>query len=1070
MKKILKVFFVLIFLFSSSVAYCQPETYDYLIDLGKTKFENGAYDEALYYFQLAQLLNPSSKDVRYYINLIKRTVEGRVIVSEEQIQDLESDILKKKRVAREQEKEVSGNIFVPGQDEEKVSAVIEEKQKKEEKTEYVPIKKDKSQRIKEIAVKKSLPREEIKKKEIESTAKISGQKERTTASGIISFAEKEKNRTIPKGRAPGEVETGKLEVTKTIALGVKKQTGGQGELFVAQDRGGGEKTKAAVTTVPQKTEEKTKGTIGVQQKERIQPKTKGKKDSLDKIDVIQLSPERKKDFPLTVELTPQKILTVEGKNITRFLIVSPDVVTVERVSASTVHIVAKAIGITFVHVWDSQDRWTFNVKVLSPYSVVKKEARWEQGQGFKFTYNNLWRHYYQGRKLERAELKNLRFLHTGKITGPTPYGDFDSSVSWSREGELEKVTYYTVGLTKAHMFNLRDIKLRGFDFTTSLSPLTFPGMTMRGALVEASAFNRQLEFRIFQGIEKSVYWYLTPGVYDQKKSYVEAVRVGLFPHKDNKFYFNYAHGYGEGREKYLKSDVYSVQTEHKLGDTSLFTEVATDEEKTAATISSVYKIQDLTLRASLRDIDKDFVTITGWPASRGERGGMLGFDWHPSKDMYLNSNVNVHRDRYLYNPIHSSRFNLNWDTGFQYYLSPVSNVSSNLYYIDTQGESFPQRMVSTTTTYNHRFNMNLFGQRMLSTYFGYTFQRSENLYSRGSDYQRNGLLTGLRLPLAKDLSYYVNYRYTWLEELMSNARSCPMVTETGFDYSYRFSESFRTQLRGNYRNEQKASSMHSFLSGQDTLEGSIYLNYMPQEDIDIFFDGTIRQVWAGRPEDNDFIETEFRMGTKITWDNFFRWIPTVKVEGFVFKDVNSNEMKDKNEQGIPNVKVVVGPKELSTDAQGRFSTSLRAKKLVTSIDLNTVPEGMILTTVSSQEIEAGSGGIKPVNFGLSYQSGIYGVIFYDVNGDGKLDRSDIPVSKAKIILDKKKIALTDDKGSYFFPNVPSGMHNLTLDVGSLPFEYLPTVSVKKDLELTEGLTYTYYIPLKKNGHQKKDKK
>ncbi|HIE43727.1 MAG TPA: hypothetical protein EYP78_02890 [Candidatus Omnitrophica bacterium] len=90
------VFFIgVVFLFLPSLQ-CELLSYTYLIELGETKFAEQNYSEALHYFQLAQLLQPSSREAMNYINLIKRMYEGRAI-REEDIKQLEKEIIAIKR-------------------------------------------------------------------------------------------------------------------------------------------------------------------------------------------------------------------------------------------------------------------------------------------------------------------------------------------------------------------------------------------------------------------------------------------------------------------------------------------------------------------------------------------------------------------------------------------------------------------------------------------------------------------------------------------------------------------------------------------------------------------------------------------------------------------------------------------------------------------------------------------------------------------------------------------------------------------------------------------------------------
>ncbi len=950
MQKTFRAFLVIVLIsiiFLPSL-YPQKLSYDYLMELGKEALEEHSYKEALHYFRLAQLVYPESDEPRLYINLTKRTAEGRVVTKEQyekQIKNLIEDVRKdkarqeKSRLRKIKETLLSWERKLKGEKKEKASVAVEEVERKEK-----------------VA-------RELKKEAIE------------------------------------EPEAKKVkEVAK---------------------------------------------------KEKI-------------IETIYLDSASEEDFPLTVEVEPQGAFYVNSPTLKRFLIITPDVISVERINRSTVKVSAQDLGSSFLHIWDAQGRWTFKVKIIPPRVLVETERSWEKPEGFKFMYSNDWNTYYKGRRFGAMSKQTLTFDQWAGIIGPTPYGVLDTSVNWSRLNAEDEITGYTVGLTEGKIFNFKDLYIRGFDFVHSLSPLSYPGQTLKGFFFRSPAFDKNIEYTVFYGREKQYYYgTISPGILSKKDAFIEGLRVGFFPYSENKFYFNYAHGYGTDREDFLKDKVFSFESEHRWGKTTITSELASDEDAIAASFSSVIRHPKLTLRASFRDTEKKFVTISGRPPNLGEIGGMIGFDWYPTEELTVSSNLDVYRDRDLFNPDDPDAVNFNWDSSAYWSMSQDSKLNTNVYYINTPGLSAPQRNLNATTIYNKRFDFNFFGQRPLDTYLGYNYQRSINPISPSSDYQRDGLLSGLRLQLTSDFYYFLNHSYSWLEELQSGASSNPEVFETGIDYYHIFNPKLSSSFRLSYRDEQNAGSLHSFLSGEDSLEGSANVTYSPKKGTEFFLDGRVRNVWAETAGAEKYIEGELRLGARLTWDSFFSWSPTAKIEGFVFKDSNGDGIRGDEEKGIADIKIIAGPKETVTDEDGNFLTAIKAESAIVSIELNTIPKGYVLTTPASFELDTSYGGKKAVNFGVSPQSGIYGVVFFDVNNNGRLDKKDKPISGVTVIADEKKRARTNNEGVYFFGDLASGSHTVVLDVNSLPLDYLPKVSMKKEILVEEGLTYTYHIPLKK---------
>ena len=101
-----------------------------------------------------------------------------------------------------------------------------------------------------------------------------------------------------------------------------------------------------------------------------------------------------------------------------------------------------------------------------------------------------------------------------------------------------------------------------------------------------------------------------------------------------------------------------------------------------------------------------------------------------------------------------------------------------------------------------------------------------------------------------------------------------------------------------------------------------------------------------------------------------------------------------------------------------------------------------------------------VDFGLTTRSGIYGVVFLDKNGNGTPDQGDEFVHSLRMVLDGKIAQMSEPQGAYFFSNVSPGRHVLTLDIKTLPLKYIPLVKLQNEVNVAEGTTYIFHIPVK----------
>jgi hypothetical protein len=179
--------------------------------------------------------------------------------------------------------------------------------------------------------------------------------------------------------------------------------------------------------------------------------------------------------------------------------------------------------------------------------------------------------------------------------------------------------------------------------------------------------------------------------------------------------------------------------------------------------------------------------------------------------------------------------------------------------------------------------------------------------------------------------------------------------------------------------------------------------------------------------------------------------------------LNSDGLLERDEPPVKGIKIWLGKeKSCVTDILGYYQfANVKARKAYLNLDTSTIPAGFTLTVPAAQEAALSHGKAIRVDFGVASRSEITGIVFEDVDGDSKLGMKDLPVHGVVMVLEDGTRSVTDDLGRYFFRRAALGSHTLTLDLSSLPGQYIPTVPIFKDLELYEGVSYTYNIPLQK---------
>lgn len=153
------------------------------------------------------------------------------------------------------------------------------------------------------------------------------------------------------------------------------------------------------------------------------------------------------------------------------------------------------------------------------------------------------------------------------------------------------------------------------------------------------------------------------------------------------------------------------------------------------------------------------------------------------------------------------------------------------------------------------------------------------------------------------------------------------------------------------------------------------------------------------------------------------------ITGVVFNDINGDGVQNPNEPPLSGVKVdlldATGKVLTSTLTSGDGSYQFVNLRPSAYIVRETDPTGYTSTTKNDVQVVVPPGGMGIANFGDLQRSSVSGVVFNDVNGDGRKDSNENGIggvllelvdSTGKVI----SSTLTVGDGSYAFPNVPPG--------------------------------------------------
>lgn len=784
--------------------------------------------------------------------------------------------------------------------------------------------------------------------------------------------------------------------------------------------------------------------------------------------ILELN-ENIKSLTAPIEIEQGKSLIIAGKNITRFLVISPGVISVEKKYSDELLLNGKEIGFTYLHIWDNNGRWTLQFLTIPAkpegptLEEIMRQAE-EHAGTFKLRYSLSYDLFEKGRRAYSLARQSYSYNHILSLDGQTPFGNLSSNLGVRSSSITTDLSYITLGLTEGRFGQFKDFTLRALDYTPAFNNLTFNTAYLRGIMLESSAFNKKIDYTIFWGREGGGrYGNLSPGLGKIKDSFLSGMDFNYRPFLKQDYGFSVIHGWGTDRPTNLHPYNYDLYADTKVSDKQkLRYEIANDSQKFAHLFTSTYSVPKFHLTTEIRNIDKAFQTAIGNGYRQGQLGTLFNLFITPSEKLNITSRLDVYQDRLFPNSKSPDIWNEDFDWNANYTINPATSLVLNYTLQNDLGRLGPFRYYSPAIGLSRTLEIL---SKKIYTFTNFRYQKNQDLTNPTVDYTNEKVLLGLRIPILGSLNYYANQEFNWLHEISTDNNTRPQAFETGVDWTNQILNTpFYGDFRLIYREERNTDSSLSFLSGEDYLEGYAQLSYRPNPETELFTSGRVRNVWAGGNQNVEKrVEAEFQSGMRYTWDTGLRWESIGTIDGYVFKDFNGNGLRDRDDPPVEGIKIWLGKdKSTVTDIFGYFRfTKVKAKNVFLNIDISAIPSGFMLTVPALQEVSVLHGQTARVYFGIVSRSEITGTIFEDVDADGQLGLRDKGIGSVVLTLEDGKKVITDSSGRYFLRNISIGKHTITLDLKSLPAQYIPSVPIFKDIELSEGMSFVYNIPVKK---------
>lgn len=767
----------------------------------------------------------------------------------------------------------------------------------------------------------------------------------------------------------------------------------------------------------------------------------------------------------------QTLLVSSPSPITKFVTTQEGVVTLESPKPDALSVTGTGLGRTFVHAWNAEGRHTFEVSVrIRRYAPTASQRRRteeiERNRSFKVQYSNNRSAYYTGAKYSERERASFDFTQNFAFDGDTPYGYLTGKAETQRDGKKTIINDMQLALHdgKIGPFSRFDAVVGDADVEPAL--LVFPRARVRGASIEHwDAEPTRVRWSGFYGREQtSIIGTLTPGILSKRTtdSFLGGGTVDFKMRDDVRLKGGYFTGSGRTRPDELNRRGAAGLAEIDFGPHLRYVpELGFDDERFAHFNTLRLNTERFQARGQVRDISRNFRTLVGSPSQQGEQGYLASFSAQPIDQLTLEGSIDVFEDRLIPNPEMPGARNIHTDLRASFIPDDRSVLSVNYQDLDDTGRLAPARQRSFHTQYNRVID--LLGRRATLT-VRHLFRENENLTNSILNYDNHQASLGLYLPLFWGINFSIQREWNWLEEPVAGLESEPGALTYSLDWSRQLWDSpFFLDLRLRIRDEEETESANSFMTGEDSTEISAGLYYREYQDMEIYLTGSFENfVPESLNVTEPRIEAQLITGMRYLYDTGFRWEGSGSFEGFVYKDQNDDGQRQEDEPGLEGMKIEASDgKTVVTDSHGYYKLpSVRGKRATLRLDSANFPFGYVPTSSTERLVDVLSGKTSRVDFGLAPRSELVGVVYNDLNGNGRYDLTDVGVRRVRISLENGQVARTNNIGVYSFPDLVAGEHAARLDLATLPLGYLPVDVKPKPFKLSEGIRYELHFPLK----------
>lgn len=766
-----------------------------------------------------------------------------------------------------------------------------------------------------------------------------------------------------------------------------------------------------------------------------------------------------RNLTLDIELG-ETVLITDFENITKFVVLAPEKASAAMISSRGLSITGLGVGLTFIHIWDNQEIITIRViikhKGFKELEVLAEERRMiEKGEPIKIGYSyDLTKMRSRGDH-EPYTWKAQDESHGFAISGDTPYGYFDGNYRYLFRKTQEGLADDTDSVY---------FKLENDDFAASFgdlypyfSDITLPRTHLQGMRFGSGPDTGNFKYDFVAGSTGYYLWGSRLSNFGQTENRYYGLRAEISPGEDLTLFSTYMNS-TKRREK-VTHDLGSLGVKYKIGEYLYFeTEAAKNNKKRTAWFSTLRLVFDkLSLKTTYRDINDEYLNLTGNVPYRGKRGIYTQARFNPYRNLSFSANFDVYQNRLYPDPDSVEKGNKDMYLSSRLFIPPTNTTFLvSLYHKDNRGQQYP--VVSLGQSYE--INQTLKGVFLLNDVYGYvryTPSRYKSYITGESNYIDNTLRCGVRISPIRNLSLSVQETLNFREWVVRDYSTSPSRFEARASYGMKFGKiPFSAALdigyqRDSHVNEDKIS----IIIGEDKITGGANLQYIFSPYGSIFLNGRIEKINGSMDPEVDRIETSIFGGAKFLWDTGITWTGHGAIEGFVFKDINRNGIMDAEDVPLKDARISVDKTRYAATNAGGFYRLARVPEgsRVVALDIKSIPENYSPTTSINVNTVIEKMKAEKVNFGIAPKTVIKGFIFNDLNRNKIFDDGiDEVLRNVLVSLDDGTAAFTDSYGYFTMHNVNRGEHLITVNKDTAPKGLLPEGPLSRNISVEEGET------------------